>query len=485
MSIILVLDCGATNLRAIALDQYGNILASHHIANCTSVDSGNPDYHIWDFDEIWKKLEQCVLHTLAQLEQLEMPLTEVIGITVTTFGVDGTAFDRFGKQIYPIISWKCPRTISIMQNLDRYFDINDLYQRNGVGLHSFNTLFKLIWLKENQPDIFKRMDKFVFISSMLNHRLTGVFSTDHTMAGTSMMTDLRRGSWDHKILSALDLTENHFPSFVYAGDQIGHLSAILAKKWGLNQVPVISSGHDTQFAVFGSGAKLHQPVLSSGTWEILMVRTEKAFPNFHDFSQGLTTEFDAIFGYFNPAVQWLGSGVMEWIGKLFFSDVKDSQDYYSTMISAAENIPVGSNGVSFSNSFLPSNGVGAGKIKGLSITSTRGEIYRAALEYMAMQLSNGLNLLQHQGGFQTDSLICVGGGSKNKLWNQIRADVLGFPIDIVDVAECTVLGAAMFAFTHVGVYENIAVAQQVMSPVKRRIYPSEQSSLYQQLRQNY
>ncbi|WP_239500870.1 FGGY family carbohydrate kinase, partial [Streptococcus pneumoniae] len=76
----------------------------------------------------------------------------------------------------------------------------------------------------------------------------------------------------------------------YAGEKVGKLRTPLAQKWGLNPVPVISCGHDTQFAVFGSGAGLNQPVLSSGTWEILMARTQHAEPRFEFVSQGLTTE---------------------------------------------------------------------------------------------------------------------------------------------------------------------------------------------------
>lgn len=111
--------------------------------------------------------------------------------------------------------------------------------------------------------------------------------------------------------------------------------------------------------------------------------------------------------------------------------------------------------------------------------SNRGQIYRAALEYMALQLKNGLAVLQQVSHFKAESLICVGGGSKNALWNQIRADVLGIPLDIVDVAESTVLGAAMFTFAGVGVYASVEEAQQAMQPQKKRVYPSAQLAAYQ------
>ncbi|WP_348381958.1 FGGY-family carbohydrate kinase, partial [Streptococcus pneumoniae] len=74
--------------------------------------------------------------------------------------------------------------------------------------------------------------------------------------------------------------------------------------------------------------------------------------------------------------------------------------------------------------------------------------------------------------FQAKRLICVGGGSKNVLWNQIRANTLNLPIDVVDIAESTVLGAAMFTFAGVGIYENVNVAQQEMQPTRKRIYPN-------------
>ncbi|MEL7478835.1 MAG: FGGY family carbohydrate kinase, partial [Pseudomonadota bacterium] len=101
MSVVIVLDCGATNLRAIAIDPQGDIVASHFMKNTTKQDENNSDFHIWDFEDIWHKLIECGQRVVA-----EVGAKNVIAFTVTTFGVDGAPFDRNGNQIYPIISWK-------------------------------------------------------------------------------------------------------------------------------------------------------------------------------------------------------------------------------------------------------------------------------------------------------------------------------------------------------------------------------------------
>lgn len=232
MSIALIFDCGATNLRTIAMNNRGQILASFHLPNNTQPDLINPDYHIWDIDEIWQKLLTCAELTLSQLKAKNL-LSEVKGIGVTTFGVDGALFDREGKQLYPIISWKCPRTVPIMQGLSQLTDIKALYQRNGIWQYSFNTLFKLLWLKQNEPDVYRKMDQWVFISSMISQRLTGEWSTDRTMAGTSMMTNLADNDWDTDVLAMLGLNKSHFPPMKSAGEQIGMLKADLADQFGL------------------------------------------------------------------------------------------------------------------------------------------------------------------------------------------------------------------------------------------------------------
>ncbi len=97
----------------------------------------------------------------------------VRGITVTTFGVDGALVDEQGALLYPIISWKCPRTAAVMEKISQYMPARQLQRIAGVGAFAFNTLYKLVWLKENHPQLLAQAHAWLFISSLINHRLTG------------------------------------------------------------------------------------------------------------------------------------------------------------------------------------------------------------------------------------------------------------------------------------------------------------------------
>lgn len=472
MAIALILDCGATNVRAIAIDESGKIIASAHQANQTLSDQANSAYKIWDFEQITQKLWRCAQEVSQKLTEQHL-VVDVIG--VTTFGVDGAPFIQ-GVQAYPIISWKCPRTLPVMKALAQELDIHALYQRNGIGQYSFNTLYKLRWLQQHEPKLYQRIEHFLFISSMLTYRLTGVMTTDRTMAGTSMLTNLQTEDWDEEILAFLHLDKKQFPPLVSAGEHVGTLLPAVAAQIGVPQgVPVVSCGHDTQFAILGSGAGLNQPVLSSGTWEILMVRTAQAILQPKYLSQGLTTEWDAEKGRFDPAIQWVGSGILEWLGKLLFSDCYGKDNYYSTVLKEAMMVDQQTNQVKLAGNFEFSHTLDLGQFQGLSMHTKRGEIYVAALTYLAHKLKVSLALLQDVGHFQAESLICVGGGAKNAVWNQIRANVIGVPIEVVQVAESTALGAAMTAFTGIGIYQNLTEAQHQMKSSRERVFPQQQS----------
>ncbi len=450
--VVVVLDCGATNVRAIAVNTRGAIVAKSVLPNATQPGAENPAWHIWSIDEILGKFARCCADIR---KTLSAEGYRVAGITVTTFGVDGALLDADGKMLYPVISWKCPRTVSVMENIQRYFEPADLQRISGVGRFSFNTLYKLIWLRENRPDIIDRAAHWLFISSLINHRLTGVFSTDRTMAGTSQMFDLAGDQFSEVILAKVGIAKSLFPKIVNPGEVIGQLHADAAQLLGLPVgIPVTSAGHDTQFALFGSGAGMNQPVLSSGTWEILMARTARVDTvSLSGFAES-TCELDSASGLYNPGLQWLASGVLEWVKETCWKGANPGE-VYTQMIAEANAVAPGCDGVKMVPDLLVGgDGVGGGAFSGLSINTSRGHLYRATLEALSAKLAHQLHELERICGFTAEELILVGGGSKNRLWNQIKADALKIPVRVVAENEMTVLGAALYGFCGLGYFPS-------------------------------
>ncbi|NDO81585.1 L-fuculokinase [Citrobacter sp. NCU1] len=458
--VILVLDCGATNVRAIAVDRQGNIVARAATPNASELATENTAWHQWSLEAILQRFADCCQTLSAQLSACQ-----IRGITVTTFGVDGALVDDQGTLLYPIISWKCPRTAVVMNTIRHTMTPQQLQEISGVGAFSFNTLYKLLWLKENHPHLTEQAHAWLFISSLINHRLTGEFTTDITMAGTSQLLDIHQRDFSPEILQAARLPRRLFPRLVEAGEKIGTLQPDTAHLLGLPAgIPVISAGHDTQFALFGAGAQQDEPVLSSGTWEILMVRSSRVDTPLLSQYPGSTAELDSQRGLTNPGMQWLASGVLEWVRKLLWTP----ETPWQTLIDEARAIPAGADGVKMHSDLLTNAHAGW---QGVTLTSTRGHFYRAALESLTAQLRQNLHTLEKIGQFKATELLLVGGGSRNALWNQIKADTLGIPIKVLDEAETTVAGAAMFAWFGVGEFASPEQARAQVRYQYRYFYP--------------
>lgn len=253
----LCLDCGATNVRAMVVDEQGAIVGKASQPNATLPGEENPEFHIWDADRIFRQISECAVKALEGLNA-----EQVTAATITTFGVDGALVDEAGNLLYPVISWKCPRTAEVMKNIGKYISQEELNRISGVGAFAFNTIYKLVWLKENHPELLEKAHAWLFISNLLAYKLTGIMATDRTMAGTSQLTDLETGDFSEFILNRLSLSRGLFPPIVDAGETIGLLTPEAADAMNLPAlagIPVISAGHDTQFAIFGSGADKTSP----------------------------------------------------------------------------------------------------------------------------------------------------------------------------------------------------------------------------------
>jgi L-fuculokinase len=331
------------------------------------------------------------------------------------------------------------------------------------------------------------MDYYVLMPSLILHLITGEWVTDTTMAGTSMLTDVRNRTFSAEILGKLGLSPAIFPPMVEPGKIIGKTTREASEKLGIKTgIDVVVSGHDTQFAIVGSGAGLYQPVLSSGTWEILMVRAGTGQLHIPSRESGVTIELDSQPGFVNIGVQWVASGVLEWIGKMLYSDLAVEESRYQTMILEAIAIPAGSNGITMIPELFPGGFSGRpGSIHGFTHDTTRGHIYRACLEALSFYSCYGLDLLQQAGNCPAQSIVCVGGGSKNPLWNQIRADVLDVPLKIPDIKETTAVGAAMVALAGIGVYSDLEEALAAMDITHVEYKPGKDRDRYRELYLKY
>ena len=447
--IVIVFDCGATNVRVIAINNKGDIIASQSYTNNPQPDPFYPAFRIWNINEIWEKMCRASRKTISQINP-----DHILGVTVTTFGVDGTLFGKDGRMLYPVISWQCERTKPIMSDIGKYITLTDLYRENGVLPFNFNTINKLIWFIENRPDIVLKSYRFLFMPSIFSYLLTGEMVNDVTMAGTSMMTSLATRQFSKTIFDRIGLPDELMGSTNEAGTITGRVTPKAAGETSIPQnTPVVATGHDTQFAIFGSGAEKNQPVLSSGTWEILMVRAEGFKTGKEQLDLGITTELDAEPGLYNIGNQWIASGIIEWARRNLFNDIRG--DVYERMITGAEKVPSGSNGIKVIPRFYEElGGKPGGQILGLTMESTRYEIFRAILEALSERLADGKKALENAGGFKADSILCVGGGSKNRLWNRLRANYTGVPVKIISQKETTVLGASLFVQAACGNYSS-------------------------------
>jgi L-fuculokinase len=456
--IVIVFDCGATNARVIAINSRGEIVASESYPNSPRPDPYYRAYRIWDITEIWNKMCGASRKIVSQINP-----NNILGVTVTTFGVDGTLFDKKGRMLYPVISWQCERTNQVMSDIGKYIALADLYRENGVLPFNFNTINKMIWFNENKPDIIQKSYRFLFMPSIFSYLLTGEMVNDVTMAGTSMMTGLTTRQFSENIFSKIGLHDELMGSVKEAGAIVGEVTLKAAGETSLPvHTPVVATGHDTQFAIFGSGAERNQPVLSSGTWEILMVRAEEFKTGEEQLALGITTELDAKPGLYNIGTQWIASGIIEWARRNLYNDIKS--DVYEKMITGAEKVPSGSNGVRVIPKFYEEmTGRPGGQILGLTMETTRDEIFRAILEALSEKLNEGKRVLENTGGFKTDSILCVGGGSKNRLWNRLRANYTGVPIKIISQKETTVLGASLFVQAACGNYSSPEEARSAVN----------------------
>ncbi len=486
-ALTVVMDCGSTNAAVIVVDDQGRLVHSASRPNAsTNQPGGEKDWRIWDVEKLFGKLCDACREVCAEVDR-----ERIRAVTICTFGADGAPMRQDGTLAYPAICWQDSRTEPLVSEITEEMDAWTIFAETGYQIIPFNTLLRLMWLRKHAPQALDRADCFMMMPGLLSFKLCGERSIDPTSGGTTMAMELGERDWSKQMLALANVDASFFPRWVEPGEVIGHVHKAASEQTSLPEgIPVIAAGHDTQFAAIGSGASPEEAILSSGTWEILMLRIAQFIPNRFGFEEGLLYECDAVAGFCDPQLLMMGSGALEWMRKHFYAHLGDGGDAYTRMIADAENVSPGAGGVTVLPSFVAETGPTKkyhthGTILGITPTTDRGQLYRASLEGLSFQLRHALDTLTQATGFEAQGIRIVGGGSKNALWNQIRADVTGLPVTTIAEKEATVLGAALFAFYGAGHFASLEEAQKRAAKADKTFEPSEHRAVYEELFARY
>jgi len=484
--LVLVADCGSTNITVTAVSAEGGLVASASRPNAPVPQQRHPEWRVWDVDAFWEKVSAC-----SRAVTDEVGPGRIRAVVVTTMGADGAPVTLDGELTHPPICWQCPRTEPVARRWSEEFGARRLFNITGYQVISFNTLFAISWLRDNAPEALDAADTWLMMPGLLNLRLCGEPSLDVTSASTMMLLDLQRGAWSDELLGRLGLEASFFPDLVHPGEVIGTVTEGAAAQTGLRAgTPVVAGGHDTQFAPIGSGAGPEEAVLSTGTWEIAMLRTSEPVTSGYAFEQGISTEIDAVPGLYDPQFLMMGSGALEWVREHFYAEFDDRSESYERMIRDAAAVSPGAGGVMMSPSFKPDTGPlrnygTRGTILGLGVGTARGQVYRAALEGLCFQLREALRILREATSFEPERLRVVGGGSKNELWNRLRADICRMPVVVTERREATTVGAAIAAWLGAGRFESLEQGEREVPTQTSVIEPSDRADEYEDLYRRY
>ncbi|HET8985202.1 MAG TPA: xylulokinase [Trueperaceae bacterium] len=409
-------------------------------------------------------------------EGLQAVATEVGSDRVAAIGLTGqmhgmVALDAAERVVYPAILWNDGRTAAQVEQIERLVGTAAVVQRTGNRPVTGFQLPKVLWLRDNEPDLFARSRHVLFPKDYLGLHLTGRRYAEPADASGSGCFELATGDWDGQTLAALDLEPGLWPGLVRSTEVVGELRSTVAARVGLAPgVPVVAGAGDNAAAATALGLSADAPALtgivSLGTSGVVQVPTQAPTPD----PQGRVHLFaHALGGYLLMGVTLAAGGSLRWYRDTF----APTRSYADLMALAAMSEP-GANGVTFvpylAGERTPHMRADLrGSFHGLSLATTEADVVRAVIEGVAFSLKDALSVMQPMmrpeiesdagGGqgagshspsrFLATRFLATGGGASSDLW-------LATIATLFDATLARPLGAGDEAY-EVGAAEGAAV----------------------------
>lgn len=368
--------------------------------------------------------------------------------------------DRNGKPLRPSILFFDQRSVKQCERLSEEVGEEELTKICGNRVSTVQTATQITWLKENEPKVYDSTFKFLIAPGYITYLLTGEFSYDWTHASWSLLFDIRRCEWSEKMFELLKISREKFPETMPSYKILGEVSREAAEETGLKPgTPVMVGGSDTPLAALAENVvERDRALITAGSVSSVITCTD--VPN---FSLTLLNRCHVVPG------RWLMQGAMnahsnvfEWlIRELYLREGESlTSEVFERVEREIKRSPVGSNNLIFLPYFAGERSpiwdpYARGVIFGLSFHHSRGDIMRAAYEGTAYAARHNLEIMESI-GVKIDSLKIVGGGAKSRIWNQIKADVLGKRIVVgKSPADASMKGSAILAAYGVGWVKNL------------------------------
>ena len=479
---VLAYDLGTSSLKASVVDACGNVLAS-----CAK------EYPTYDFAD--GRHEQnpmdwwnCLVETTNTLftENKELRL-KIIEIALSGHSLGVVAVNKNGELLEertPI--WSDTRAESQTHTFFEKVDRKDWYATTGNGFNPcLYSVFKMMWYKEHKPLIYEKTEKFLGTKDYLNFILCGVMATDPSYASGSGVYDLRKGCYDLEYIRASGVQAEKFANIVPSDCILGNLTEESAKRLGLSSdVCVIAGGVDNACMSLGAGCiEVGDTYVSLGTsaWVATASRDPKA-----DKQERINTWAHCIKGLYLPSAGVYSAGsALNW-AMGHFAGI----DTFEALEKVVASVPTGADGVMF----VPVLSGGAstdespfmkGLLCGVHLGTTQGEIAKAVLEGIAMEMRLAEEAIAEVAELG-DTVRFVGGGASGKALLSVFADVWNKNIEKSSVGrQCATLGAAALAFVACGIWKDYNVLY-ALHKVEGHFQPNaKNASIYNTLMQRF
>jgi xylulokinase len=471
MSIFLGIDVSTTSAKALLINEHGVTLA---IASTPlELSTPKPLWSEQDPNAWWRATGNSIRDALQKAKIQGGDVTGV-GLTGQMHGL--VLLDGEGKVLRPAILWNDQRTgLQCDQIRDRIGKARLIQITGNDALTGF-TSPKILWVQQNEPEIFARARHILLPKDYIRFRLTGEFAMDKADGSGTALFDVRKRTWSEEMRAALEIPASLLPPTFEGPEVTGKVTTGAAQETGLAAgTPVMAGGGDQ--AAQGVGVGAVEPgivALTVGTSGVVFAATNSPLiepeGRLHAFCHALPDTWHLM------GVMLSAAGSLQW-----YRDTLAPGINFDELVKEAETIPAGCEGLIFlpylSGERTPyPDPLARGAFIGLTLRHTRAHMTRAVLEGVAFGLKDSFTLIQQVGLGTITQVRASGGGIKSPLWRQILADVLGTELVTVNSIEGAAFGAALLASVGAGVWPSVPAACHSLIRGGESVQPDERQA---------